>query len=604
MDFLGNGIGKQSMGLDIGYNNYNSSGVKEDVFVQKGTGNEGVRDLQQMPVGKAFRGEITDITGNKVSIKLDNGQQVQARLAEDMNFNIGDKILFQVKSNGGGTIEIKPIKIALQGQEGAILRALEAANMPVNDKTVALLYNLLKEQMPIDKTSIQNLYKQVLANAQTDVQTLVTMNKLNIPITKENIGQFEAYKNYEHRIAAQANELSTQLTNLLQEVTGENPSAGKQLHMELLQLFTSGNAATGKELNALSAEGQQMLQGQNAEAAMVQNADGQNAESILQMAASNENEIAVPTDGAMTDTLGTEVKGPGNMFQLPGLGEMPGSATESNQTFTDGQIGNILTAGERQELFTVLRELSIPEDMKAQLLSGEGKVSDLLEQLQIQLKQYIQFDTESLLQSESYTKLLKSHINEQWFMKPEQLAAGERMEEFYENLRTQTQQLETLLSTIGKNDSMAFKTANGMKDNIDFMNQINQMFTYVQIPLMMSGKTAHSDLYVFTKKKSLRDQEGKVSALLHLDMEGLGNLDVYVEMDGMDVQTQFKLADEELVRLFEDNIDFLTKRIVEKGYRFSSKVEISNDKVDFVEDFLERDHGNAPMQRFAFDVRA
>ncbi len=580
MDYLGSGISKQQMGIDIGYNNYNSSGVKEDVYVQKATGNEGVRELQQMPVGKSFCGEITDISGDRVSIRLDNGQTVQARLSEDMNFHVGDKILFQVKSNTGATVEIKPVMIALQGQEGAIIRSLEAANLPVNDKTVSLLYNLLKEQMPIDKTSVQNLYKQVLANSQTDVQTIVTMNKLHIPVTKENIGQFEAYKNYEHRIAAQANELSGQLTELLQQLAGDNASAGKQLHMELLQIFTKGNALTEQALVASDTEGQQAVSEQMTDAAVINGKAGQNGEVFSQI---------LFTDAEVQGILG-------NNSQAAVAGE--------NQVFGQGQIGQVLTIGERQELLTTLQELPITDEMKAQILSGKGSVSDLLEQLHIQLKQHTQFDWHNLIQREGYTKLLKSHINEQWFMKPEQLAAGERMEDFYENLRTQTQQLEAMLSAAGKGDSVAAKTAGGMKENIEFMNQINQMFTYVQIPLMMSGKTAHSDLYVFTKKKSLREQEGKVSALLHLDMEELGSLDVYVELDGMDVTTQFKLSDQELVGLFEENIDFLTKRITQKGYRFSSKVELSNDKVNFVEDFLERDHGNTPMQRFAFDVRA
>ena len=97
MDFqYGSGINSRQANVDAGYNNYNSSGAREEFPINKG--NEGVRDLQQIPVGKAFRGEVTDVTGRQVTIRLDNGQSVQARLAEPMSFNIGQKVLFQIKS--------------------------------------------------------------------------------------------------------------------------------------------------------------------------------------------------------------------------------------------------------------------------------------------------------------------------------------------------------------------------------------------------------------------------------------------------------------------------------------------------------------------------
>lgn len=600
MDFLGGGISKQQTGMDAGYNNYNASGTREDVFVQKDLMNEGTHKLQQIPVGRAFRGEITDIAGDRVTIRLDNGQQVQARLAENMNFNIGDKILFQVKSNAGGTIEIKPVMIALQGQEGAILRALEAANLPVNDKTVALLAALLDEQMPIDKNSIQNLYKQVLANQQADIRTLVTMNKLNIPLTKENIGQFESYRNYEHRIAAQVSELSGQVMELLQEINGENASAGRQFHMELLQFVTQ----CGKVPQEVTAD-VALQQPKD----FVLNNDIKNADMPeIQQSVVQETQISLEGAervGNAADEATAGVMESDKMDFDSLVSEETGRmSTDNAPVYEDGQIGSVLTFEERRELADILQKLPFSEELKTQLINGEGRVSDLLEELQIQLQQYTQLDIELLVHSEGYSKLLKAQIARQWFLKPEQLTQKVQMGEFYERLHTQAEQLEAMLSAAGRSDSVAAKTVGGLQDNIDFMNQINQMFTYVQIPLMLSGKAAHSDLYVFTKKKNLLEQEGRVSALLHLDMEELGSLDVYVEMDGMDVKTQFKLANRELVELFEENMDFLTRRITEKGYRFSSKVEQSDEKIDFVEDFLERDQGNTPMQRFTFDVRA
>lgn len=50
---------------------------------------------------------------------------------------------------------------------------------------------MMEEQMPIDRESLQQMARLVNANPRIDVQTLVQMQKLGIPITVENASQFE-----------------------------------------------------------------------------------------------------------------------------------------------------------------------------------------------------------------------------------------------------------------------------------------------------------------------------------------------------------------------------------------------------------------------------
>lgn len=608
MDFQQSGmINSQTNGLDIGYNNYNSSGAKEDVFVSRGK--EGVRELSQIPVGKAFRGEVSDMVGNKVTIRLDNGQSVQARLAEPMDFNIGDKILFQVKSNGDGMIEIKPMMMAMGGQEATILKALEAAALPVNEKTVEMLQNLLKAQMPIDRNSLQNMYKQVVGNNGASIQTIVQMTKSQIPITKENIGQFEAYQNYEHRIVEEAKQLSGQLAGLVEEMSAKNPKEAVAFQARLLQIFGQEPMPNMQQQQPLSntpvqgstAETLQFLQESEVSQSAALPLEGEKAPAAAQ---GPEQFQFQPQPQTLSETA---------IFRP--LDDKTAAAPEE-KVFLPGQIGNELTKQERESLFELVKELPLAEETKAQILSGDGRTQEVLNELNKQLQQsqqlqqfqqlpqVTQVDVKKLFGHTGYKKLLASQIQKNFMIQPEQLAAGERMEAFYEKLVSQNRQLEQLMKNAGQEESTAAKTASGIRENVDFMNQVNELFTYVQIPLQMSHTTAHSDLYVFTKKKNLMDKDGKISALLHLDMDVIGCLDVYVEMDGFDIRTQFKLPDEGSVKLFESNMDFLRERIVEKGYQFQSQVDVQKKQMDFVEDFLQRDHGNAPMQRFAFDVRA
>lgn len=54
--------------------------------------------------------------------------------------------------------------------------------------------------------------------------------------------------------------------------------------------------------------------------------------------------------------------------------------------------------------------------------------------------------------------------------------------------------------------------AGEIHSNVEFMNQVNQMYTYAQIPLKMSGQHASGELFVYTNKKALAQGEKDLTA--------------------------------------------------------------------------------------------
>ena len=111
------------------------------------------------------------------------------------------------------------------------------------------------------------------------------------------------------------------------------------------------------------------------------------------------------------------------------------------------------------------------------------------------------------------------------------------------------------------------------------MNQINQMFQYVQLPLQMTGQNVHGDLYVYKNKNKRMSEDGSVSAILHLDMENLGPVDVYVKMIDTKVSTNFYVADESVLDLINDNIHILNERLEKRGYTMTVKMSLQ-DEID------------------------
>ena len=133
---------------------------------------------------------------------------------------------------------------------------------------------------------------------------------------------------------------------------------------------------------------------------------------------------------------------------------------------------------------------------------------------------------------------------------------------------------------------------------------MNQTYAYVQLPLKLSGQKAHGDLYVYSNKKNLARKDGTVSALLHLDMEQLGSLDIYVAMKQEKVSTQFYVEREELLDFMEQHISLLNERLNRKGYSVKSEVLLREKPVHVIEEIVKQEGNASVLSQYAFDVRA
>lgn len=216
-----------------------------------------------------------------------------------------------------------------------------------------------------------------------------------------------------------------------------------------------------------------------------------------------------------------------------------------------------------------------------------------------------------LLKSDEFSKLVKDSVKAQMSIKPEDVANPGKIEELYERIQRTAGRISQLMESIARPDSPVAASAQGLSYNVSFMNQLNEFVNYVQLPLKMAGEDANGELYVYTNKKSLANKEGNFSALLHLDMEHLGPMDVYVTMrDYTKVNTNFYLESEEMLDFISAHIDELTRRLTEKGYNTSTKVtqkEPGKPVTPITDEFTKEEASTAApvtVARMRFDVRA
>jgi hypothetical protein len=275
---------------------------------------------------------------------------------------------------------------------------------------------------------------------------------------------------------------------------------------------------------------------------------------------------------------------------------------------------NVLSEDETTQLFQGLREAfgTQAEPLVEQIKNGLSTKDTILQIAQLseqtQNSQQVVSDSQhnsaikQLISSNEMVQLINAGIQETMYLKPQTAGSEEGIKGFYSRVR---KNLDQALESVNKDapESTLAKNMNEVKSNIDFMNDMNHNMMYFQMPVKFSESTGNGEMYVFTNKKSLQQHPDKVSALLHLDMENLGALDVYVQLSGKSVTTNFCLEDEETLDFVYEHIDMLNERLEALGYQphFEMKVIQPEEKFDFVKKVVKQEKNDASAVQYIFD---
>lgn len=584
--------------------------------------------ITQLQAGMVFEGSINSISGSKVLLGLGNGQTIAARLEGSMDLMLGQSVFFQVKSNNGKTIEIKPY-VDSSNFNPAIQKALNAAGMEMTKDTLDMVNHMMEQGMPIDKNSLASMYHTLLQNPGIPMQTAMEMSKLGIPVNAQMAAQFENYQNDRYALLDQMEQVTDALPGAYAKAAGTGADALMQFNGQVLAIIGDGALDDGRELfiaqppeNGQGSVLEPETGSQDAAAGGPANAqelaggvlDGQAAVKLQEAGTQVEEPSQAAADGqAAEDTnankeltnkeMTNQVPADEQMSETTGKGQTLGELLSKKQlSALQSQMKSVFPEAKDMKLNPQLTAKEFLDSLAKQLESGQlpGERKELLSRLFL---------------SKEYHTLLKDAAKQQWTLQPQDLRPGPenrpegKIAELYQRLERQMGQLQQLADKAGMNTGQLSESASQIRNNIEFMHQVNQMYTYVQIPLKLAGQNAHSDLYVYTNKRNLRRGTGELSAFLHLDLENLGSTDVSIKMLDQNVNTKFFLDDDASYDLIEEHLPELKRRLEKMGYHCAVSIEHNEKNVDFVEDFLKKGQpaksaSFGAIQRYSFDVRA
>ena len=607
----------------LGQYNRNISSGTEELKAASGM-QKVVSTLEELSSGSVFEGTVSSVKNGKVTLALSDGQTITARLSGKVPLSQGTPMFFQVKSNDGATIEIKPYTGAGSGGNPILTNALTEGTVPVTERNLAMVDAMMKEQMPIDKQSLLNMARIANMNPGVDITTVVNMTKLGIPVSPEMAAQFENYMTDEHAILQEMDQAMNELADLAGS-SDLTPDQAVQMNHKILSILLPEQTAIGALVNTegqIETGGQTTAEGQIVTGGQI-TAEGQTT-----------SEGQILTDGrlgAEEQTVnGEQTTTAGQAIQEGTGGQAIGEVLSDQQFSSLGRLlQNIPSLVESTKLFPEAMEQDIfidtlEDESVAQNLmtedaawkAADGKtaldknltVSDFLRTVSQILSENNGMASQSiqkLFGSDAYKSLLRNVMEQQWLIQPEALKQEKKISQLYEKLEQQMRQVEDALKEAGVTKTRFPETAAEVRGNIEFMNQLNQAYTYVQVPLKMSGQNANGELYVYTNKKNLRDPDAELSAFLHLDMEHLGSTDVSVKMQHRNVKTNFYMADDASYDLVEKYLPVLEQKLKDKGYQCTITMTKEEKKVSFGDDFLRKDMPQTgTLHRYSFDVRA
>lgn len=515
--------------------------------------------------GQVLRGQVLDLRANQILVLLENGATVSARTEGTLELSIGQNARFLVSQTTDEQIILKLHKEEADTENPMIDKALNAANIQKTERSVSIVTELLAHQQPVNEAGIRHYLSLSAKYPELPVKSLVLMELHHIPVTRENVEQFTAYQDRNAKLLTQAQDMLSNLAKTIEQMPG---GPAKQEVIKELQQMVGKESSAGTALGsaAQAPETSAFTPNLNDPAVMEQTASSQavmQATGNPEQVADISNTKATASGAAVTPVIPEDETADSNI---------EAANTETAKEQITGTLTNVFSKASDASAFS---DSTRPPAEHTARTGAEPLLREF-------------FDS--------------------FLLKPEEVADPEKVQKYYDELNEKLEKLEQLSGKVSEQaaENSGVNVSKQMRQNLSFMEAVNNVFPYIQLPLRFKETPAHGELYVYEKKKALKPSD-TLSALLHLELEALGTTDIYVTLSGNHVTARFSMTDKESGNLIRTEMPKLTEALAAKGYTLQSEVAVREPSEEntptLLEQFLE-EHAPGGLNRYTFDIRA
>lgn len=543
-----------------------------------------------------IKGEIIDLRYQEVKIKLEpSGQVLSARLSGEVFLSIGQVASFLVSDKTDGQITLRFISSDNTFTSDLVHKALYGAGLAATERNIAIVQELLKFHMPVDRKTLLSIIKLSSTYKEASLSTLVLMHKNQLPIDTNNIIQFETYQKGMHQILPKLKQLVDNIGNALMEGNDIDSSLSP---MDLSNIsHTSSNKVNHENLTI----DEEMID-------LLSSKDW----SILNL---NKDLLSILSGDEINQTSYLPDRAIGHIFTHEELSQLHEALLDKvnkeadlNKNQISGYLDQLFDGSlPLKDLLSIVYDLYGKEGGPSTLRTNNMLTTNLMKTF-VFMADYLSIDQKEklmhLLKTKEYQKLIVDEFYNRWTLSPKDLTEKEKVRKYFNRLHEDFDRLNKISIENKLFDSQSLKgEINKLQDNLQFMRDLNELFHYIQLPLRLTANDTHADLYVFNRKRKSHNDSDQLNVLIHLDMKNLGPMDIHMTMKNKQIHAVFYMekASEQII---SSHLHELINILSNKGYKFQAKTKISTGKPDFIKDILEQDLPNQSTYRYSFDIRA
>lgn len=559
------------------------------------------RQIQALIPGQTIRGEIVSGNGTEIQIKLAEDLLLNARVDLGVHLEQGQVVTFEVRNNGS-SLSLSPLFTNISA-DVTILKAIEMAGLPVNQSSVEMTKQLMNAGLPVNRSTLQQVFREIHSYPANEISDVVNLHRMQMPVNDSNMQQMTAYRNMNHSLLEGMHEVLDQLPETLTKVFSEGKTKeAVEIFREIMSMISGEDVVSLDDGSVIS---KTQLQGEATKDGAIEVLNRE-FEALLfdketGLPASDSVHFGEAIEYSLTESLQPEETANGTVAIGEPKEEIPETGWSGKEIPEAGWSG-------KEEAVTGILQNSSEQTAVGNQNDSENSWIDSKVIETIIRAEAERISSQGITEGRGFKKILEEGLKEQWMLRPEELVEPGKVEELYRRLHRQLKELSETLENGKQQDTPVYKAVTNMVRNLDFIQQVNQMFTYLQLPLHINRTDTHGDLYIYTNKRSLAKKDGNISALLHLDMEHLGPLDVYVALQGEKVNTRFCVADEGILDFLEQHMNLLTDRLQRRGYDCKVNLSINENRSEgeaeagALEPLWQQDKGSI-LSQYAFDVR-
>ena len=507
-------------------------------------GNTALTILRSLADGDTFSANITDVSGEQVTITLDGGQSFTASLLNRTAYNIGDRACFVIQDNKGENIVLKAVTMQATALETAMInKSLKAAGIMPTLRNREMVLELMRNGMPIGRDALLDMVKELSSHSNAEIGGIIALKRMGIEVTDDSLKSYQNYKEYNGAMQRDIAALGEKLF--------ESVDSGKALS-DVVKLLVGDELLTGN-------------------------------------GTVEDNSKESTNTGALTQQpVGTQADEKADIAQKNLMSDV--------KNMVAGMVNNYNAATGRS---LKLSYEFLNTDNLARFMNEFARMAE-----EFEMEPLLKNKLHGVLKGDKASRLLNELVRDTFSMKMTDVADSGSVKE---HIAKTLDKLSSISEYAASNQSAELSNvASRMSNNMEFLNSMNQFMAAVQVPIKNIGEHGEGELYVYRRNKQKCGEDDTVKAFLHLDMEHLGALDIYVTLKGSSVATNFKVEDESVLDFLETNMEQLTKKLAEDGYNVTASISKTDDSAgfDFEKEVIAPVLPVSDVRRFRFDMKA